>query len=109
MAYDNRKPRDLSHFEQFAHPPLYAAVEPASVDSLTIQVMDRALHGAFIVAWSRQQVPSADQANPRTFEDDESALYKSYLAFAQNYLARLRFLLRGDPAALAQAEKLVRL
>ena len=107
MAYDNRKPRDLSHFEQFRdyHARLYAAVEPASVTPFTIQVMDRALHGAF-VAWSRQQVPSADQANPRTFEDDESALYKSYLAFAQNYLARLRFLLRGDPAALAQAEKL---
>lgn len=107
MAYDNRKPRDLSHFEQFRdyHGRLYAAVEPASVTPFTIQVMERALHGAF-VAWSRQQVSSADQVNPRTFEDDNSPLYKAYLAFAKNYLARLRFLLRADSAALAQAEKL---
>lgn len=107
MAYDNRKPRDLSHFEHFKdyHGRLYAAVEPASVTPFTIQVMERALHGAFI-AWSRQQLPVLDQVNPRKFADDNSPLHKSFLEFAKNYLIRLRFLLRGDPAALAQAEKL---
>jgi hypothetical protein len=67
--------------------------------------MERALHGAF-VAWSRQQVSDGDQANPRAFADDKSPLYKSYLEFAKNYLERLRFLFRSDPAALTQAEKL---
>jgi hypothetical protein len=107
MAYDNRKPRDLSHFEQFRdyHGRLYAAVEPASVTPFTIQVMERALHGAF-VAWSRQQISDAEQANPRAFADDESPLYKSHLEFEKHYLERLRFLLRNDQAALAQAEKL---
>lgn len=107
MAYDNRKPRDLSHFEQFRdyHGRLYAAVEPASVTPFTIQVMERALHGAF-VAWSRQQISDADQANPRAFSDDNSPLYKSYLDFAKSYLKRLRFLLRNDQAALGQTEKL---
>lgn len=107
MAYDNRKPRDLSHFEHFRdyHGRLYAAVEPASVTPFTIQVMERALHGAF-VAWSRQQLSETDQLNPRTFGDNNSRLYKSFLAFAKNYQERLRFLLRGDSVARTQAEKL---
>jgi Helicase conserved C-terminal domain len=105
MGYDNRKPRDLSHFEHFRdyHARLYAAVEPASVTPFTIQVMERALHGAFI-AWSRQQLPEADQASPRQFSDDQAALANSFVKFAENYRDRLRFLLRNDQAALAQAE-----
>jgi hypothetical protein len=106
MAYDNRKPRDLSHFEHFKdyHGRLYAAVEPASVTPFTIQVMERALHGVFI-AWSRQNLSMTDQDNPREFADDNSPLFKSFLTFAKSYLERLRFLLRDDPSALAQAEK----
>ena len=106
--YDNRKSRDLSHLEQFSsyHRTLYAAVEPSTVTPFTIQVMERALHGAFI-SWIRQKLPRTSSAQPSQIEN-ESPILNAIKQFGIHYLNRLKFLLRNDPTAQSQAEKLFR-
>jgi hypothetical protein len=104
MVYDNRKARDLSHYEQFCdyHGKLYAAVEPASVTPFTVQVVERALHGAF-VSWIRNKLPIEEQRDPRGFVPTDSAMRVALNEFYKCFMQRIKFLFKKDPAALAHA------
>jgi hypothetical protein len=105
--YNNRKSRDLSHYEHFRdyHGRLYAQVEPASVTPFTTQVLERALHGAF-VAWVRNKVPVDEQRDPRKFLDKDGAMRASMKEFFETFKARIAFLLAGDSEARDQALEL---
>ena len=104
MAYDHRKARDLSHFEHFRdyHSRLYAQVEPSSVTPFTVQVLERALHGAFLV-WIRNRIPVDQQNNPRDFSPAGSAARKSLAEFGDTMHVRINLLFKDDPAARKQA------
>jgi hypothetical protein len=104
MAYDHRKARDLSHFEHFRdyHSRLYAQVEPSSVTPFTVQVLERALHGAFLV-WIRNRIPVDQQNNPRDFSPAGSAARKSLAEFCDTMHVRINLLFKDDPAARKQA------
>jgi hypothetical protein len=104
MAYDHRKARDLSHFEHFKdyHARLYAQVEPSSVTPFTVQLLERALHGAFLV-WIRNRIPVDQQKDPRDFHPAASAARKSLQEFGDSMRARIRLLFKADPAACTQA------
>jgi hypothetical protein len=104
MAYDHRKARDLSHFEHFKdyHARLYAQVEPSSVTPFTVQLLERALHGAFLV-WIRNRIPVDQQRDPRDFHPAASAARKSLQEFGDSMCARIRLLFKADPAACTQA------
>jgi hypothetical protein len=108
MVYDNRKPRDLSHFEQFRsyHERLYASVEPASVTPFTLPVLERALHGVFI-AWVRQLLPKSDILIPRGIDQPNNPIRKAVLAFAASTRQRIRVLYSHDPATLKYTEDLL--
>lgn len=105
MVYDNRKARDLSHYEHFRdyHARLYASVEPASVTPFTLQVLERAVHGVF-VAWARQQLPVGTIDRPWPIEQG-SSIAGAIRDFAKAYLDRIRLLMRDDPSSLQQSEK----
>jgi hypothetical protein len=107
MVYDNRKARDLSHYEQFRdyHGRLYAAVEPASVTPFTIRVVERALHGAF-VAWIRNRLPLEAQRDPRRFIPEGSAMRSSLKDFYECFRHRIDFLFKSDPASLANSQNI---
>jgi hypothetical protein len=104
MNYDNRKARDLSHFEHFRdyHGRLYAQVEPSSVTPFTVQLLERALHGAFLV-WIRNRIPVDQQNDPRDFYPADSQARKSLEEFGETMRDRIRLLFEGDAAACAQA------
>src|SRR5207247_9084353 len=57
-CYNNRRPRDRSHFEAFRtwHQTLYREVEATSVTPFAPRARDRALHAA-VVALARHVVP----------------------------------------------------
>jgi hypothetical protein len=52
VLFGQSKPRDRSHYERFRpyHQKLYAHVEPTSVTPFSPPAVDRALHGAVVVA-----------------------------------------------------------
>jgi hypothetical protein len=104
MAYDHRKARDLSHFEHFRdyHSRLYAQVEPSSVTPFTVQLLERALHGAFLV-WIRNRIPVDQQNDPRSFSPAGSAARKSLAEFGDTMRARINLLFEDDPAASMQS------
>lgn len=104
MAYDHRKARDLSHFEHFKdyHSRLYAQVEPSSVTPFTVQLLERALHGAFLV-WIRNRIPVDQQNDPRDFQPAASEARKSLQEFADTMRDRIRLLYRHDATACTQA------
>jgi hypothetical protein len=111
MNYDVQKPRDLSHYEHFRdyHSRLYAAVEPSSVTPFTIQVLERALHGAFL-AWIRQTAPVTEASEPRNFVhiDSGAPIPKQLEAFIKSYISRLELLLRHDSEEKRRALKIFR-
>jgi hypothetical protein len=104
MAYNHSKARDLSHFEHFRdyHARLYAQVEPSSVTPFTVQLLERALHGAFLV-WIRNRTPKAHQKDPRDFYPPNSPARQSLDEFADIMRRRIGLLFRDDPAACQQA------
>lgn len=104
MAYDHRKARDLSHFEHFKdyHSRLYAQVEPSSVTPFTVQLLERALHGAFL-AWIRNRIPVDQQKYPRDFQPAASEARKSLREFAESMRKRIRVLHKHDAPACDQA------
>lgn len=104
MAYDHRKARDLSHFEHFRdyHGRLYAQVEPCSVTPFTVQLLERALHGAFLV-WIRNRIPVDEQKDPRDFHPAGSAARKSLAEFADAMRVRIRLLFKEDTAVCNQS------
>jgi len=104
MAYDHRKARDLSHFEHFRdyHSRLYAQVEPSSVTPFTVQLLERALHGAFLV-WIRNRIPVDQQNTPRDFNPTGSAARKSLAEFSDTMRARINLLFKHDQAARNQS------
>ncbi|MDD4348062.1 MAG: helicase-related protein [Opitutales bacterium] len=103
MAYDHRKARDLSHFEHFKdyHSRLYAQVEPSSVTPFTVQLLERALHGAFL-AWIRNRIPVDQQNDPREFKPAASEARKSLQEFGDTMRERIRLLYRHDATTCAQ-------
>ena len=104
MIYDNSKARDLSHYEQFRdyHSRIYAQVEPASVTPFTTQVLERALHGAFLV-WIRNMLPTNEQSDPRNFFKENSVMRKALDSFCKVYEKRIDFLFSTDPSAKEHA------
>jgi hypothetical protein len=104
MSYDHRKARDLSHFEHFRdyHSRLYAQVEPSSVTPFTVQLLERALHGAFLV-WIRNRIPVDQQNDPRNFSPAGSAARKSLAEFGDTMRARINLLFKDDPASRKQS------
>lgn len=104
MAYDHRKARDLSHFEHFKdyHARLYAQVEPSSVTPFTVQLLERALHGAFLV-WIRNRIPVDQQKDPRDFYPADSEARKSLVEFSDAMHGRIQLLYKHDKAACAHA------
>lgn len=103
MVYDNRKARDLSHFEHFQtdHARLYAQVEPSSVTPFTLPVLERAVHGV-LIAWLRQRLPESSLGqvnNPQRY------FVQEYTECARQLLRRVRILFKCDPAACSHAEK----
>lgn len=106
MVYDNRKARDLSHYEHFKdyHGRLYAAVEPASVTPFTTQVVERALHGAFI-AWVRTKIDRADEPDPRRFGLAEGPMRNAVKEFYKCFKRRIEFLFRNDGPSLLHAQE----
>jgi len=109
MIYDNGKPRDLSHFEQFTsyHSRLYAQVEPSSVTPFTLPVLERALHGAMI-AWMRQKLPEDAIRLPRPMGVAGTPLESEFMAFAKMAAARVELLFADDPAAKQHALTVLR-
>ncbi len=109
MIYDNKKARDLSHYEHFRgyHGTLYAAVEPASVTPFTLPVLERALHGVF-VAWVRNKLPLAAQTDPRDFQDPKSPMRKSFREFREFYQNRILSLFAADKNARDAALEMFR-
>ena len=80
--YNNRRPRDKSHFEQFKsyHQRLYAQVEPMSVTSYATPILERALH-AVLVAYVRMYGNSEESESPsplpeKLFNDFKNILLK---------------------------------
>ena len=106
MAYDHRKARDLSHFEHFKdyHSRLYAQVEPSSVTPFTVQLLERALHGAFLT-WIRNRIPVDQQNDPRHFQPPASDARRSLQEFGDTMRERIRLLYQHDPTACEQALK----
>lgn len=104
MAYDHRKARDLSHFEHFKdyHSRLYAQVEPSSVTPFTVQLLERALHGAFLV-WIRNRIPVDQQNDPRDFQPAASTARESLKEFGDTMRDRIRLLFKHDASACTQA------
>jgi hypothetical protein len=104
MIYDNKKARDLSHYEHFRdyHGRLYAEVEPASVTPFTTQVLERALHGVF-VAWVRNKLPLARQSDPQQFQQAQGEMRASFEEFCDFYRSRIRNLFAADDAARDEA------
>jgi superfamily II DNA/RNA helicase len=100
MTYNNGKARDLSHFEHFRdyHGRLYAQVEPSSVTPFTVQLLERALHGAFLV-WIRNQIPVNDQLKPQDFYPKESSARKSLDEFAEAMRKRILIIYKNDQIA----------
>ena len=109
MIYDNGKPRDLSHFEQFTsyHSRLYAQVEPSSVTPFTLPVLERALHGAMI-AWMRQKLPEDAIRLPRPMGIQGSPLESEFMAFAKMVADRITLLFADDDAAKQHALTVLR-
>jgi len=99
MTYDHRKARDLSHFEHFRdyHARLYAQVEPSSVTPFTVQLLERALHGAFLV-WIRNRIPVEKQLKPSDFYPEGSEARKSLDEFAEAMRQRICILYKDDEA-----------
>jgi len=104
MIYDNRKARDLSHYEHFRdyHGRIYAQVEPSSVTPFTTQVLERALHGVF-VAWVRNKLPMLAQHDPRAFLHKEGPMRASMKEFNEVFKDRISFLLGHDDVAREHA------
>jgi hypothetical protein len=100
MTYDHRKARDLSHFEHFRdyHARLYAQVEPSSVTPFTVQLLERALHGAFL-AWIRNRIPVENQQKPSDFYPAGSAARDSLEEFAEAMRQRVGILYGDDAIA----------
>lgn len=100
MTYDHRKARDLSHFEHFRdyHARLYAQVEPSSVTPFTVQLLERALHGAFLV-WIRNKIPVEDQEKPSDFYPAGSSARNSLDEFREAMRNRVGILYKDDPVA----------
>lgn len=109
MIYDNGKPRDLSHFEQFAtyHSRLYAQVEPSSVTPFTLPVLERALHGAMI-AWMRQKLPEDAIRLPRPMGITGTPLEIEFMAFAKMAAERVELLFADDKNAKDHALSVLR-
>jgi hypothetical protein len=106
MVYDNRKARDLSHFEHFQtdHARLYAQVEPSSVTPFTLPVLERAVHGV-LIAWLRQRLPESSLGqvnNPQRY------FVQEYTECAKQLLRRVRILFKSDAAACGHAEKILK-
>ena len=97
MRYDHRKARDLSHFEHFRdyHARLYAQVEPSSVTPFTVQLLERALHGAFLV-WIRNRIPVENQKKPADFYPAGSAARISLDEFGEAMRQRICILYNND-------------
>jgi len=106
MVYDNRKARDLSHFEHFRtdHARLYAQVEPSSVTPFTLPVLERALHGV-LIAWLRQRLPVDNTDRPT---DPDPRFLGELKACAGHLLIRVRLLFKDDPAARSYAEGILK-
>ena len=106
MVYNHRKSRDFSHFEHFRdyHERLYAQVEPSSVTPFTIQLLERALHGAFLV-WIRNQIPIDQQDDPRDFQPTSSAARISLNEFGERMRKRIELLYKDDAVTRSQALK----
>lgn len=104
MIYDNKKARDLSHYEHFRayHGTLYAEVEPASVTPFTTQVLERALHGVF-VAWVRNKLPIAQQLDPQQFKNAQSHMRACFDEFRDFYCRRIQSLFAADNGARDEA------
>jgi hypothetical protein len=100
MTYDHRKARDLSHFEHFRdyHARLYAQVEPSSVTPFTVQLLERALHGAFLV-WIRNRIPVENQQKPSDFYPAGSVARNSLDEFGEAMRQRVCILYKDDPIA----------
>ena len=100
MTYNNGKARDLSHFEHFRdyHSRLYAQVEPSSVTPFTVQLLERALHGAFL-AWIRNHVPEQDQEKPQDFYPAGSSARKSFDEFTKAMRKRILIIYKNDSIA----------
>lgn len=109
MIYDNGKPRDLSHFEQFTayHSRLYAQVEPSSVTPFTLPVLERALHGA-IIAWMRQKLPEDAIRLPRPMGIPGAPLEIEFMAFARMAAERIELLFVDDKNAKDHALSVLR-
>ena len=109
MIYDNGKPRDLSHFEQFTayHSRLYAQVEPSSVTPFTLPVLERALHGAMI-AWMRQKLPEDAIRLPRPIGIAGTPLEIEFMAFAKMAAERVELLFANDKNAKDHALSVLR-
>ena len=108
IMYDNQKPRDLSHYEQFQdyHDRLYAAVEPSSVTPFTLPVMERALHGV-LIAWIRQKMPLGEIKMPRKLDELDDPIRKSIVSFAKHFRERMKILYRDDPASFKYSENVL--
>jgi hypothetical protein len=104
MIYDNKKARDLSHYEHFRayHGTLYAEVEPASVTPFTTQVLERALHGVF-VAWVRNKLPIGQQSSPQQIQQAQGEMRASFEEFCDFYRSRIRSLFAADDVARDEA------
>lgn len=90
--YNNKRPRDKSHFEQFNnyHSKLYAQVEPMSVTPFANPVINRALH-AVVIAYVRIY-GSSENDTPNPFPKD------AFLSFQKIILDRVKSV---DPKELA--------
>ena len=95
--YNNQRPRDKSHFEQFTnyHNKLYAQVEPMSVTPFASPVVRRALH-AVAIAYVRIYGKSENSLTPEQFPKDV------YNSFRQIILNRIKSI---DPKELDLTEK----
>lgn len=109
MIYDNGKPRDLSHFEQFTtyHSRLYAQVEPSSVTPFTLPVLERALHGA-LIAWMRQKLPQQSIQLPGPMGNLTHPIEIEFIAFSNMVEGRVALLFADDPAAKQHALNVLR-
>jgi hypothetical protein len=107
-VYASRKARDLSHFEHFigGHSRLYSQVEPASITSFTLPVLERALHGV-MVAWIRQHLDENLIRRPRPGPSDQNIVGAELRRCREYLLKRVRLLFKTDPASLAHTEELL--
>lgn len=109
MIYDNGKPRDLSHFEQFTsyHSRLYAQVEPSSVTPFTLPMLERALHGAMI-AWMRQKLSEDAIRLPGPIGIAGAPLEIEFTAFSKMTEERVELLFADDKNAKDHALSVLR-